>query len=168
MGIGSGGSRSRPTVPSRVGVIKMLSCQKLCPGRVKLGKCKKAIDHCLPQSAVCPSLGLGHDTNNLQVSRFGFESHGARAGMVSSRLSCWCRGSSQTPVSATGANAVKRPKPDDNWFANNLHAWRLPTGRASSQVALPSVVSSRVGWFMWLPPLWSACAISGNSSPTCV
>jgi hypothetical protein len=43
----------------------------------------------------------------------------------SSPQPCWCRGSSQTPVSATGANAVKRPKPDDNWFANNLHAWGL-------------------------------------------
>ena len=57
---------------------------------------------------------------------------------------CWCRGSSQTPVSATGANAVKRPKTDDNWFTNNLHAWGLPTGRASSQVALLSAVPSRV------------------------
>jgi len=27
-------------------------------------------------------------------------------------------------------------------------------------------VFSRVGWFMWLPPLWSVCATAGNSSPT--
>jgi hypothetical protein len=25
-------------------------------------------------------------------------------------------------LSATGADAVKRPKPDDDWFTNNQHA----------------------------------------------
>jgi hypothetical protein len=43
-------------------------------------------------------------------------------------------------LSATGAYAVKRPKPNDDWFANNLHAWGLTT-----MWVHPRLVPSRVG-----------------------
>jgi hypothetical protein len=40
-------------------------------------------------------------------------------------------------LSATGADAVKRHKSDDDWFTNNLHAWGFQSRQSREPPKLP-------------------------------